>query len=367
MTIAAHISFQSSRSFLLECLTQLAADRPEDHFILCFDTASQVPEQLPPNCTVVIISPRLTNSLLLHYWYNFKLPKLLQRYGATCWLTENGIASLALSIRQIMVLTPDLIPSTKNNIIHKRYRKRYFNRFLSRAAQVIVPASFIKDELAKAHPLLESKTIVIASPWPIAEKITWENKEIFITRHLSGHDYILYPVTPATRANVMVMLKAFSIFKKWQRTTMKLVLLLDNTPKDGLVAGFDLYRYREDVTFISAEKSIDFISPAYLVAWLPQAYEAADHGLAALRAEVPLISGDVLFNRETYKNGALFTQPEPDALAKEIMMLYKDEHLRKALISQGTEIAPPYTLADAAAALEACIRQTPNFAVLKNT
>ena len=85
MTVAAHITSDKENvlSFLSDHLPVLASKNLDDHFIFFTDKIYPPATFKGGNITQVLISPQIKNSLLLYYWYNYKLPALLKKYNAT--------------------------------------------------------------------------------------------------------------------------------------------------------------------------------------------------------------------------------------------------------------------------------------------
>ncbi|HJU46093.1 MAG TPA: hypothetical protein VJ647_04870 [Chitinophagaceae bacterium] len=79
----------------------------------------------------------------------------------------------------------------------------------------------------------------------------WEEREQIKEKYAGGTEYFLYtgPVYPPD--TLVILLKAFSHFKKWQQSNMKLVLAgAVNRKTKQLKEKLATYRYREDVGII---------------------------------------------------------------------------------------------------------------------
>lgn len=72
--------------------------------------------------------------------------------------------------------------------------------------------------------------------------------------------------------------------------------------------------------------------------------------IEAMQSEVPVITSDTSSMPETGGDAALYAGPsDPDAIAKQMLNLYRDESLRARLITAGKEQAARFSW-DAAAA-----------------
>ena len=145
MTIAAHIlSFYPPTAHLAECLVRIAEQNPNIKIV--FFSSTGYKEKLPGNCMVQMISPAIKSSILLHYWYNYKLPGLLKEANADIFISENAVLSFKTGIKQIMLLPEWFTDDKINYASFKNYRKRFFRYFLKKAAMVLT-----------ANPVLEQQ------------------------------------------------------------------------------------------------------------------------------------------------------------------------------------------------------------------
>lgn len=79
----------------------------------------------------------------------------------------------------------------------------------------------------------------------------WEEREQLKEKYAGGTEYFLYtgPIYPPDP--LITLLKAFSHFKKWQQSNMKLVLAgAANRKTKKLKDKLGTYKYREDVLII---------------------------------------------------------------------------------------------------------------------
>ena len=86
------------------------------------------------NITPVLLGPVLKNRLLKHYWYQFKLPRVLDRYRADVYVNQDKMACLRTGTAQMMIVE-DLAFMDKSggyNAGERRYLKKYFRLFLQK-------------------------------------------------------------------------------------------------------------------------------------------------------------------------------------------------------------------------------------------
>src|SRR5262245_60083883 len=138
MTIAVQISLSGTENDLLDnfnyqCFSLLAGDHPNDHFIFIFDSPFDPSLINHSNITPVILGPEMKNSLLQYYWYNFKLPRILNKYNASIFISSNHICSLRTEAEQTAFIKD--VHVFRNRKL--RDIKKYASRFINEAEEII--------------------------------------------------------------------------------------------------------------------------------------------------------------------------------------------------------------------------------------
>lgn len=85
----------------------------------------------------------------------------------------------------------------------------------------------------------------------------WEEKEAIKEKYTNGTDFFLFngPLYPPD--TLISLLKAFSAFKKWQQSSLKLVLAGPSGKKTAELKGkLESYKYREDVILLENPTSL---------------------------------------------------------------------------------------------------------------
>lgn len=129
----------------------------------------------------------------------------------------------------------------------------------------------------------------------LGEKTSFSAWELETLRETftQGKPYFLYFPDNRDEADLSLALKAFSIFKKWNQSSYKLVMVMDNVGQKAHKVRFQSYKYREDVELIEDDASLErekWIAGALALILDPQAPGYVF--LAALAADqaVPLLA-----------------------------------------------------------------------------
>lgn len=358
MTIAVHIALQHPHqqpgtNFIYNCFSLMAASNPDQHFIFIFDKPFDTLNIRSANITPVLAGPVIKNRLLQHYFYNYKLPRLLNKYQVAVFVSED-VCSLRTTIPQFLIIN-DLSFLQKQHLYNSsdvRYLKRYTRQFVKKAAKIAVMNDHLKELLQVAYSLPAQKISVINNAI-IGKTVALTNEGINKVKEklTEGKSYFLFFATSITISNVILMLKAFSIFKKWQKSNMQLVILFAASEKDYVIKDLNSYKHREDVRLIHAtseQQQNEIISAAYAAINVTSMEITETEGLKTIASKVPLITTDNVFYRSTYADAVSYCQTTDKDVAEKMMLLYKDENYRSSLINNGQLLSEKYSLPNAA-------------------
>lgn len=327
---------------VFEMFLKLAGCKPEHAFLFIFDKPFSEKITFPQNVVPVVIERKGDSSLKWQFWYKFKIPIALKRHKADIFISEKFI-SLKTSIAQLL-LFPDFTFIHQPSFLDKksiRFYKRNTSLFLNKAAKIIAGSDYFKKEIIQRYKINEEKIIVLYPE--IANgfvEIPSEEKESIKEKYAEGNEYFIYNGIISPQQNLLNFLKAFSFFKKRQKSKMQLLI----TGKPGIhyeqfAESLRLFRFKDEVKVLdnlSESETEKIIASAYAMIHAP-AYESSHtQGLQALNYRVPVIVSSTGALPEYFGDAALYAHPENfKDLAEKMMLLFKDEKLRKELIEKG--------------------------------
>lgn len=147
--------------------------------------------------------------------------------------------------------------------------------------------------------------------------------------------------------NLLNLLKAFSLFKKWQKSNMKLLVAGRMAWQyEDLLEKIKTYKYREDLVLLGAleEAQLTRITASAYALVYPSFFEGFGMPIVeAMQSGVPVIASNTSSMPELGSDAALYADPnDPDAMAKQMLLLYKDEKLRNFQIEKGLDRAQDF-------------------------
>ncbi len=333
-----------------EILSRMVVNHPEHEFIFVFDRPFDPSFLFAGNITPIIVKPAARHALAYLYWYNIAAPLALKKYKPDCWWQPYGFCSLTTGIPQLMVIH-DLAYLHHPGFIawhHRIFYQLFTAKFIKKANSLVTVSEFSKADMVKQFKIAVNKIEVISGAARADfQPIGWQEKEAVKAMHTQGSEYFLFTGGIHPRKNLLNLLKAFSKFKKWQQSNMKLLVAGRLAWKyDSLVEKLKSYKYREDVVMLGylSDKELQEITASAYALVYPSFFEG--FGLPvmeAMQSGVPVICSDTSSMPEIAADAALYASPiEPDTIAKQMLNLYKNESLRDEMIRKGLERAKDF-------------------------
>ncbi|MEJ7678773.1 MAG: glycosyltransferase family 1 protein [Segetibacter sp.] len=219
---------------------------------------------------------------------------------------------------------------------------------MKKAKVIAALTNFIKEEIISTYNIPARKITVIGSAADSSFKpLYWEEREKVKEQYAQSCEYFVFTGSLNPAKELMNLLKAFSIFKKWQKTNMKLVVILQAGEYNDQAKKINSYKYKNDIFFaenLSKHELTQVTGGAYAMIF-PSLYEGFGVAvLEAMQSEVPVITSSHSSMSEIAGDAALYANSEsPEEIADQMKRIFKDEQLRNKLIAEGRERIKAYS------------------------
>jgi len=221
--------------------------------------------------------------------------------------------------------------------------KRYTTKFLAKARAIATHSAFSKTAIAEQYKIDgQSIHVIPKTVAGIFQPIDRKEKEKIKEKYAEGKEYFLFTGNLVSRNNLLNLLKAFSFFKKRQKSNMLLLMAGDQAGNDeAFITGLKTFKFRDEVKLLGplSQKELAGVTAAAYAFVYPVLFEDfALRALEAMQCEVPVITTDAAAFTQLCADAALYANPHDfNDIADKMMTLFKDEQKRKQLIDAGKQ------------------------------
>jgi glycosyltransferase involved in cell wall biosynthesis len=322
--LAGYSSSDSYSHFVKALVEQLAIAHPAESFYWIKEEGLSETNTKLANLKTIFIGP--PNKLFYQFTLSRKINQHLKKSGAEALLSIDTV--IDTGVHQCVLIGK----------ADKKFQKNDFQKIPS----IFCLSATVKSELIsqcsldaeKLSPVyggasLEFYLLSEAERTAIKEKYT-QSKEYFLFRG-SFH-------TP----NMVQLLKAFSIFKKRQKSDMKIVLLGKPAEDEKEFSTLlNTYKYRDDVVLVTEEEEKterDLTSAAFAYVQ-PYRSNSLCFVFDAMQNNIPPLVDASSSLIEISDDAVLyFDTHSAEDIADALMRIYKDERLYADLVAKGKEL-----------------------------
>jgi glycosyltransferase involved in cell wall biosynthesis len=281
-------------------------------------------------------------------WYRFVLPRLLKKMKAGLLFTVDNLYGVQENIPTCLLLA-EMLPGEKNTDMRQA-------RTALQKASSVISFSPQNNELLK-HPFsipAEKILHLPIQPGTDLAPLPWEEKELVKDRFTKGLEYFIFAGDLHGRHQLLELLKAFSIFKKWQRTNMQLVITGSSTADTpAFLHKTETYKYRSDLVILadpSEETLHSLIGSAYAFVY-PALHDPLPVNISkAMLMNIPVITSSIPQITALYNQSVLYASPaDATGFSACMQTLFKDEVLRSYYIESAETLNKQAGKADIAA------------------
>ncbi len=329
MVIAADIRGKEEyRNFIYEILKRIISQHPDHSFLLICDQHYKSSINFSKNVTAIV--GKQTKFSLLN---DHSISSLLKKYKADVFLTAQTLSYI--KVPQCLIAWD-----------------KFTLKYLKKAKVVIAASDFFRKEIIEKYKIDANKVdVVYKGVDEIFRPILFADKEIIKEQYSDGNEYFLATVTVQSQNHVMNLLKAFSVFKKMQKSNMQLLIHTQTKVGKEISETLRLFKFKSDVKILRNidNKELAGITGAAYAFISPFAKDDYSQILEAMKCDVPVITGNVGAMPEVASDAALYVSSHAHKdIADKMMLIYKDEKLRQQLLEKGREQVKKYSWSNVA-------------------
>lgn len=342
--------------FTYQTLERMVHLHPGHEFFFFFDRPYDESFIFSSNVTPVVIPPQARHPLLFAMWFEWTLPYALKKHKIDVFLSPDGFCSLRTKVPTCLVIHDLAFEHYPDHLkfSHKHYWKYFQPRFAEKAKRIVTVSEYSKQDMQDLYGIEPDKIDVACNAAHDAyQPLDWKEKEAVKEKHADGCEYFVYAGALHPRKNILNLLKAFILFKKRQRTDMKLIMVGRFAWKyEEVLELKENMPFKEDVKWVGYKEVSELsriIGGAYALAY-PSLFEGFGIPiLEALQCNVPAIVSETSSMPEVAGKAGLLVDPHNvQDIANKMEQLYKDENLRTQLIKEAPAQVAKYSWEKAA-------------------
>lgn len=332
--------------FTFETIKRITSMHPEHEFIFIFDRPFDSGFIFSSNVKPVVLRPPTRHPILYFLWFEIFLPRLLRKEKIDLFLSPDGFLSLRYHKPQVAVIhdinfahRPKDLP-----LLYRTYYNFFFPRYARRAARIATVSEYSKNDIVSTYSIDKSNVDVVYNGVnEMYGPLNSDVQAVVRTEYSGGYPYFLFVGAFSARKNIKGLIEAFDIFKRKDRSGMKLILVGRPLFSDStLKKVYENLQFKSDILFVgrqSPENLHRIVASAYALTFVPF-FEGFGIPVAeAIQCEVPLICSNTTSIPEVAGSAALFVDPTnvqqiADAMREIIENKAVYENLKKATILQ---------------------------------
>jgi glycosyltransferase involved in cell wall biosynthesis len=321
--------------YTLHLFAQLIQQESSHTFVLLSDAS--VDFICNSNASVSVLGKPAKGMFTLRRWLDSKVKRELKLLNADVFISLDGNGILKTSIPQIIGIT-DLSFLQRGSFVDRIFERNRFRKIIDKANAIVTVSENVKRKLVAMYPAVEKKiSIVPKAPKDIFKPLPLQERENIKATYADGKDYFLFTGGFDASKNLLNVLKAFSQFKKWQQSEMKLIITGNTSDEgNGMKQKIETFKFRQDVVLLNKVQSeqLAFLMASGYALVYPSLVES--YGMPVLEAMhcgTAVVTSKNVSAAQMTGDVALYADPnDAEDIAAQMIKLYKDEDLRSELI-----------------------------------
>jgi glycosyltransferase involved in cell wall biosynthesis len=330
---------------MAETLKRITRAHPEHQFLFLFDRPYHEEFIFSDNITPLVVPPQARHPLLWHIWFEYMLPRELEKARVDFFLSPDGYLSLSSDVPSLPVIhdinfmhNPDFHPWLTG-----KYFRHYFPRFAAKATRIATVSDYSGNDISHTFGIPHERIDVVYNGSNPAFSPLTEGERIAVINELTdGNEYFLYVGSFHKRKNICGLLDAFDKFRSMSGKKVKMVLAGERTyPYPEMDRILARMRFRDDLIFVGRMEPPELrrlYGGALAFVYIPFFEGFGIPVLEAMNCDTPVLVSNRTSLPEVAGDAALFTDPySPNSVVEGMLKIASDENCRNMLVRRARE------------------------------
>lgn len=329
--------------FSYESLKRITKQNPEHQFYFLFDRLFSDEFLFSDNIEPIVVPPLTRHPLLWYYWFEKKLPRVLNKLKPDVFLSPDGYLSLSAKVKSIPVIHdinfahyPEDLPYSS-----RWYYNYYFPKYAKKAERIITVSEYSKHDIATSYNVdLQNIDVVYNGSNLIYKPIISTEKAHVKNNYTNGCEYFIFIGSIHPRKNVGGMLQAFDKFRNLYKKPYKLLVIGSHFFKNRDMKNiYNSMKFKNDVIFLgqqSPDNIKTFLGAARALILVSKFEGFGIPVLEAMCCNVPSIISETSSLPEVGGDAVLYVDyTSTDSISNAMLKIAADDKLRNQLIEKG--------------------------------
>lgn len=321
---------ESPSAYLIRNFTEQLSSFFEEDEILLLLPDNRFQDVLPRYVTAVKINMKFGGGLKNWWWNNITVPTILKKYPNAYFIATPYSYAVKTKL-PVFIWVDDMRQIKSRNSLKKPHVK------------ILALSNPLKEIIKSTYALPDSKIITIPGRvnknyQPLAEN----DKQIIKEKYTAGKDFFICSDANLSKKDYILLLKAYSLFKKMQLSNWKIVFICQTKAKIKMLRDILMnYRYRDDVVLIDDSETNNraaLTASAYAMLYICEQPVFPLPVFEAFQTHTPVLSLRTELTN-AYADALIFIEKkEPQQIAEEMMLVYKNENFKNSFIKNAIHI-----------------------------
>ena len=295
--------------FTDEICKRLVKLMPEHTFYFYFDRDFDLSFIYSENIIGKKVFPPTRHPILWKWWFDYVLPKQMEKDKIDIFLSTDGYCSLNTNIPQILTIHdiafehfPEYIP-----FLHAKFMRYYTPKYIEKAAKIITVSEFSKQDIIQQYKLDSNKIEVVYNAFFEAQNDSQEYK------FKINVPYFIFIGAIHPRKNVLNLIEAFELFKRKNALSFKLVLIgRDAWHNQDLKNRIHASDFQKDIIWIQKIERANLLfllKNAFALTYLSEFEGFGIPLVEAMELGIPIIASNTSAIPEIAGNAAVYCEP----------------------------------------------------------
>ena len=329
--------------YTYETLSRIVKSHPEHEFYFLFDRPYSKQFIFEKNVHPVVIKPTTRHPILWSIWFEWRIPKILQKINADVFLSPDGFLSLRSNIPSIAVIHDINFKHHPKDLkfSHRVFYNYFFKKYAKKASRIVTVSNYSKQDICNSYNIDASKIDLSLNgvnsnfhALGLQDQITTRNK------YSDSKDYFIFVGAIHPRKNISRLLLAFDAFKSKTKSSNKLLMVgAKMWWNNDLKKCYENLTHKGDIIFTGRKKTEELnklYASALALCYVPYFEGFGMPIIEAMKCACPVITSNVTAMPEVAGDAALLVNPfEIKEITGAMTKLNANSELRAELSSRG--------------------------------